>query len=336
MHALDLLKEPGKLPDVPVFALFGDDGFLRREVLKEIRRAVLGPEGDPDLAVAIVQGESAALADVLDELRTLPFFSKRRLVIVEGADPFVSAHRKELESYVERPAERGVLVLLAKVWTSTTKLAKLVEKHGLAVECKGPSERQLAPWLVHLARSRDKAELDPSAASLLIELVGPDVGLLANEVEKLSVYVGPSGKIHRDDVARMVGAGRIETIWKVLESATTGEAELAFEHLDGLLAAGEHPVGLLAAMSVSLLKVYHAGSLRRRRLEHKEACQSAGISPYGVEMTRRQHAHLGPARVDRLPAVLLRADLDLKGGSILPARTILERLLVELAGPRLD
>lgn len=337
MHAIDLLKEPGKVPVVPVYAVHGDDAFLRREALREIRRATLGGDAEDDgLAVARFAGDSATLADVLDELRTLPFFSTRRLVVVEGADPFVTAHRKELEAYVEEPAGRGILVLVVKVWPSNTRLAKLVEKAGVAVECKGPHERVLTPWLVQLAKSRYRAELDPAAATLLLELVGPDAGLLATEVEKLAVYVGARAKIHRDDVARMVGAGRIETVWRMLEAATTGHGDLAVEHLDGLITAGEHPVGLLAAMSGSLLKVHHAGRLRRKRVDLREACQAAGIGGFAVELTRRQHAHLGPGRVDRLPATLLRADLDLKGGSTLPPRTVLERLIVELSGPRPD
>ena len=280
MHAIEFLKDPAKVPLKPVYAVYGDDSFLRRETLHEIFHAALPGEED-DLSVSRFAGESAGLADVLDELRTLPFFAKRRLVVVEGADPFVSAHRKELEVYVEEPSTTGVLVLDVKVWPSTTRLAKLVEKVGLAVECKGPQERTLPPWLVHLARSRYQAQLDPGAAELLVELVGPEVGLLVSEVEKLSVYVGAKGKIHRDDVARVVGAGRIETVWKMLEAATTGRGDLALEHLEGLLTSGEHPVGLLAAMTFSLLRVYHAGRLRRQRLDLRDACQAAGIKSVG-------------------------------------------------------
>ncbi len=337
MHCIDLLKNPAKVPAVPVYVVFGDDVFLRREALREIRRAALsGADADDELAVARFAGETAKLADVLDELRTLPFFSKKRVVIVDNADPFVTAHRKELEAYAEHPAGDGVLVLAAKTWPSTTRLAKLVETMGLSVDCKGPGEKVLIPWLIHLSKSRYQAELDTAAAQLLCELVGPEVGLLVPEVEKLAVYVGERRKIHGDDVARMVGAGRIETVWKALDAATTGHGELALEHLDSLLAAGENEVRLLSAMSASLLKVYHAGRHRFHKVELREACALAGIPPFAVEKTRQQHAHLGPSRVDRLPGMLLRADLDLKGGSTLPPRTLLERLFIELAAPRID
>jgi DNA polymerase-3 subunit delta len=336
MHAIDFLQNPAKPSARPVYAVVGDDAFLRRETLEAIGRVILQGESDEDLAVSRYSGDVARLSDVLDEVRTLPFLSRCRVVIVEGADPFVTAHRRELETYVERPSSSGVLVLSVKTWPASTKLAKLVEKVGLSIECKGPHERALAPWLAQLARSRCQAQLDDDAARLLIELVGPEAGMLVSEVEKLAVYVGQRGKIHRDDVARMVGAGRIETIWKTLDAATTGRGDLALDHLDGLLAAGEHPVGLLAAMSVSLLKVHHAGRLRRLRMDPKDACREAGIPYPAVEKTQQQHAHLGPSRVDQLPEMLLQADLDLKGSSQLTPRAVLERLIVRLSQPRQD
>ncbi len=335
-HAIEFLKNPANVPLKPVYAVFGDDAYLRRETLHEVRRVALPGGEDDDLSIARFPGESAKLADVFDELRTLPFFAKRRLVVVEGADPFVTAHRKELESYAEEPSTSGVLVLMVKVWPSNTKLAKVVEKTGLSVECKGPNDRLLTPWLMHIAKTRYQAVLDPGATELLLELVGPEVGLLVAEIEKLSIYVGSKGKIHRDDVARMVGAGRIETVWKMLDAATTGRGDLALEHLDSLVTAGEPPVKLLAGMSFSLMKIYQAGRLRRLKVDLREACSASGIPPGAVETTRQQHAHLGPSRVDRLPGILLQADLDLKGSSTLPPRVVLERLVVELASPRQD
>ena len=205
---------------------------------------------------------------MLDELFTLPFFSKRRLVIVEDADTFVTKHRRELEAYVEKPSTSGILLLQVKQWTSSTRLAKLVEKAGLAIDCAALREKdtaKLVAWLVQYARSHCEARLDSGAANLLVELAGIEVGILVAEVEKLAVYAGTSRRIERADVARMVGAGRVETIWKALDAATTGQAGEALVLLDNLLAAGEIPTVLLAAMSASLLKVHHAGRLRGAR-----------------------------------------------------------------------
>jgi DNA polymerase-3 subunit delta len=335
MHAIEILRNPESVVVRPVYAVAGDEAYLRAEALAAIERAVLG-DADPAWAVARFAGETAGLADVLDELRMVPLLAKRRVVLVEDADKFVSAHRKELEGYVDRPSANNVLVLAVKTWPSNTRLAKAVEAKGLTIECKSPPERELPAWLTGFAKAREGVKLDDAAARLLLELVGPDVGRLASELAKLVNYVGDRRAIRRDDVATMVGAGRVETIWRILDAATTGDPAGALADLDRLLASGEHPVGLLAAMTASLRKLHHAGMLRLAKRDARDACRAAGIPPFAVETALRQHTHLGPARVAGLPNRLLRADLDLKGGSQLPPRVVLERLVVDLARPRRD
>ncbi len=334
MRALEWLRDPSSHPQKPVYVVYGDDVYLRREVSAGIAGSVLGAEAD-ELAVSRFEGDAASLADVMDELRTLPFFSRRRIVVVTDADPFVTRYRKELESYVDQPSGAGVLVLMVKSWPANTNLARQVATSGLPLDCNSPPEKDLVPWLIHHASNQD-AVLDADAARLLVELVGAEVGLLTAEVEKLAVYVGEARRIRRADVSRMVEAGRIETVWKVLDAATTGHAAEAIGDLDHLLASGEYPVRVLAALATQLIRIHHAGRLRAFRMNLDEACRIAGIRDFAVGKTRQQHAHLGPSRVDRLPAVLLKADLDLKGGTLLDPRVVLEELLIWLALPRTD
>ena len=335
MNALEWLRQPVSSAIRPVCAVFGDDGYLVRESIKAVARAVF-PDDDEGAGISRFPGAATTLASVLDETHTLPFFSRKRLVIVDDADPFVSKYRKELEAYVEKPSESGILLLRTKLWTSTTRLAKLVAQVGLSIDCASPKEADLVPWLTEIAQARFDTKLDAEGARLLLELVGPEAGILVAEIEKLAVYVGEAGRIERKDILKMVGAGRAETVWKTLDAALAGQTRVALGHLDHLIADGEEPVGLLAAMSTSLLKVHHAGHLRAARLNVDEACRLAGIPPFAVDKTRKQHAHLGPSRVDQLPGDLRRADLDIKGGSTLDPRVVLETFLIRLALPRTD
>src|SRR5262249_29894331 len=234
--------------------------YLIRESVRAVVQAVF-PGADADATVGRFPGPVTELAAVLDELFTLPFFSPKRLVIIEDADTFVTRHRKDLEAYVECPSASGVLLIQARQWLATTRLAKLVDQVGLAVDCTSLRDRdavKVAAWLIEYASTRCGAHLDSGAARLLVDLVGLELGILADEVETLAVYAGESRRINRGDVATMVEAGRVETIWKALDAATTGQGATALKLLDDLLAAGEFPTPMLAAMSASLLKLHHA------------------------------------------------------------------------------
>ncbi|MFO0959969.1 MAG: DNA polymerase III subunit delta [Isosphaeraceae bacterium] len=334
MNAADLLVNPEALPERPVYALYGDDPFLKSEARQAILARLGGDDDSPALSRFV--GDSAGLADVLDELRTLPFLAPRRIVVVESADGFVSAHRRELEAYVEAPSSTGVLVLEVRLGRQHQPKQAFVDKAPPTAR-KGMAERDLPRWLQKLAEVRHQAKLEPDAACLLVELVG-NSGMLAAEGAKLATAVAAKGRIEAPDVARNVRAGRIETIWNALVAATTGDGARAVVLLDRLLDSGESPIGLLAAMSANLRKLYHAGELRKRKLTPAEAAKAAGIPAWGeaVDKMIKQHGHLGPGRVGELPRMLLRADLDMKGYSSLPPRAILERMLIQLARPRRD
>ncbi|MHB8863799.1 MAG: DNA polymerase III subunit delta, partial [Pirellulaceae bacterium] len=125
LHVFDFLKHPPA--PAPVEVLFGDEPFLKRLALQQIRQQIW-PEDE--LLAAQFDGPSVDWRDVRDELCTASLFnpSGMRLAVVQDADAFVQANRSRLEEYVERSETRGVLVLDVTKWASNTRLYKLVDK----------------------------------------------------------------------------------------------------------------------------------------------------------------------------------------------------------------
>lgn len=341
MLALDILKKPEILTPKPICVVAGDDVFLRSESINIIARAVF-PNPEDRLGLSRKSGESASLADVLDELCTPSFFSDRRMVVLDPADDFVSNHRAQLEKYAEKPAHDAVLVLAVKSFPASTRLAKIIAKNaeiGVVIDANAPKEAELASWIIGRAILH-QAKIERDAAVLMVELIGPETGLIDMELEKLAVacHDGKKSVIRREDVARYVHSGHVESVWTMIELAATGQAAKALEYLDSLLGAGEHPIKLIAAMASNLRKLHHAGMLRFNKMEAAAAFKEAGMFtfPKAIDMAVSQHKHLGPTRVRNLPAILLQADLDLKGWSEMDDRTIMERLILKLATPRRD
>src|SRR5689334_20933980 len=182
MDSLAFLDKAGKQKVQPVYALHGDEDFLKRQVLAALQALVLGQPGE-SLGLSAHAGDKAVFAAVHDELQTLPFLAPRRLVVVENADPFVTRHRAALEKYVANPAPKGVLVLDVKAWPANTKLAKLLDGPGTIV-CRAPTAHRLPEWCVDRALSGYGKQLSAPAAALLVDLVGAELGLLDQELAK--------------------------------------------------------------------------------------------------------------------------------------------------------
>ncbi len=231
VHAFDFFEQP--TTTARVIVAFGDEPFLRHLVLQRARRLVLT---DDDIPPTTIDGSTASWPDVWDELCTRSLFDPggTRVLMVREADDFVQTNRDRLETYVERPAAAGVLLLEVSRWAANTRLYKLVDQHGLQIECRVPvvgrgrqqkvDLARLTGWLIAWGRTRHGVQLSKTAASLLVERVGPECGVLDQELGKLALYAGAKGQVS-DKLVREVGGGwRAHTVWEVVDAAIAGRS----------------------------------------------------------------------------------------------------------------
>jgi DNA polymerase-3 subunit delta len=339
--ALDYLAHPAKHPAEAVCAVFGDEPFLKRQVLEQLRASVLSGE-DAEFSVTTLDGRAAEMRDVLDALAARALFGGgRHLVIVEAADDFVSQNRPALEDYAAKGQRHSVLVLEVTKWPSTTRLAKALGQQGLQVECKFPPPARLLKFLTGWAKSRHGAVLDAAAAELLADTLEDEMGLFDQELAKLAASAGPQGAITCELVRQTVGGWRAQTAWQMLDAALAGEAPEALLQLERLLVSGEVPIAILAQIGSTLRRFAAATRLIEhaeqggRRTTLRGALTEAGFKPFVLARAEDQLRRLGRARAKQLYHWLLEADLALKGVSSSPARArwVLEQLILRLSAP---
>jgi DNA polymerase-3 subunit delta len=328
MDSLAFLERVGKGKPKPIYVLHGDEDFLRRQVVLALRGWVLG--GDGDFSFSSYPGDKVEWSAVRDELETLPFLGGHRLVVIDSADPFVTRYRTHLEKYVQSPSATGVLVLDVRAWPSNTRLAKLVDDASTLV-CKSPSANRLPEWCSRWAAKQHGKQLPAPAAQLLVSLVGPEMGLLDQELAKLATYVGEAERIEASDVDRLVGNSRAQDIWKIFDAMAAGRAGEALAILGRLFDQGEEPLRILGAFGWQLRPLARAARLHAQGRPLGAALAEVGMPEWKARSAEQQLRHLGRRRIDRLYDWLLEVDLGLKGSSQLPARTLLERLVVRLA-----
>jgi DNA polymerase-3 subunit delta len=348
--AFDFLSRDRTPPVPAVCVLFGDEPLLKRESLSRLRAAVLTGD-DGELSFTTLDGNQAELREVLDQLATMSMFGGgRRVVVVEQADKFVSKHREAMEDYCQKPRPSSVLVLLVESWPANTRLFKKLAESGLQINCNLPSNRfgdadedAVLKWLASRAEKQHHARLDSGAGELLLEIVGPQLGRLDQELAKLALLATAEEPrtIGRKLVEQAVGGWRAKTAWAMIEAALEGRAAAALVELDRLLLAGEEPIALLAMMSGSLrrmaaaTRIIEEAETQRRRITLPEALREAGVTPkkFVLDKTERQLRQIGRQRAKQLYGWLLEADLALKGASSSGdrARLVLEQLIVRLS-----
>ncbi|MFA5251258.1 MAG: DNA polymerase III subunit delta [Phycisphaerae bacterium] len=175
-------------------------------------------------------------AQVFDELRTLPFLTEKRIVLVRDADKFVSENRELLEKYFENPCPTGILILTVSSWPARTNLAKKLPSVGKLLSVEQPPRRQLPRRLMQYAKEAHGKTISESAAELLVELAGDELVRLYSEVDKLVLFAQNEKSITEQHIESLIGHNRIFNAFAVIDAIIAGDIAQAIYRLRAMFA----------------------------------------------------------------------------------------------------
>jgi len=179
---------------------------------------------------------SVSACEVLDDLRTAPFLTDKRVVLVRDADDFVSKNRPLLERYFDNPCPTGRLILVVKSWNKSTKLAKKLPKAGKLISVVQPSRRELPQRVIAYANDAHDKRIAYATALLLIELTGDDLTRLYSEIDKLALYADAETAISPKHIEALIGHNRLFNAFAVIDAVIASNPGVAVERLRGMFA----------------------------------------------------------------------------------------------------
>ena len=315
---------------LPVYVLRGTDPYLLDLGRQAVRRQVIG-DADPGMAMMEALGSEAAIADILDALRTPPFLAPRRLVLIREADEFLDEHTRELLlKYLEQPAASGALCLEVATWNSSFTLSKRVGEVGVVVACEASEPGRIPVWLQGQAKERGGKKLTPAAAQMLVEYLGTDFASLLHALDMLALYSGPEPVIDTPAVDALVARGHHERVWDLCDAVAARNLSRALELLEAFWTEG-----MVAPQFIGILRPTFRQLLRVRALEPRvgldDAMARAGVPYPARDRVRRAVGAFTETNLADAYQALVDADLEAK--TTPNDRLAMETLIHRLASP---
>lgn len=315
----------------PFYLIAGEDPFLRSQETRHLVDRLLSEE---EKQVALWQPreeESGSILEILDELRTVPFLAKRRVVLIQDAEEFLSKHRSVLEGYLENPSPTGVLILTTAKADSRTRLAKLAAKLGGLIEVAQPKPWELPRFACAYCERHFGKRVAFPAAQLLVELVGEEPGRICSELEKLAVYAGEQPTITPEHVQSLAGSSRTFGAFDVIDSLMKNAPGEALRRLRAMFESDKSAdYTVVGAFSYHFRRLFEAKALLEKGLSESAAARKVGV---WEKMQERFFEQLRPFTLKQLGQVLGRlGEMDYlikTGRSTAPAA--IERFLIEIA-----
>ena len=342
------------------YLYYGEEEFLAEEFVEELKSVLASSAGD-EFRLTRMDLDETKWRDVIDTARTAPFlFESWRAIVVRiperraGSDKgqdrkgdaegeegkgtkFLSViDQKILREYFASPPSRTVLVVLragrVRKDDSVVRFFQSLPKGAFAVvEMKQLSAAALMKRAEEKANALGKT-LTERAKRRLFEVLGQDLRLTLNEVEKLAVYIGDKKGIEEDDVDQVTAWQRSFKTYELDDALTAADFAKLAAILNDLLAEGERPEQIVGRLAGFFRNVLAAQTwLRERSRTNEEIFHEffPYISKNFGDLYRRKNADffgvvegLSPADLSALLGKLRKVDILLKTTEAVPKRAL--------------
>ena len=291
-----------------VFFLHGEDEHRKGEAVQALIDAHLDP-ATRDFDLDVLSASDVSVEDLARILATPPMMAERRVVVVKGVEAFAGAARSRdlILGLVENPPPDLALILSARIpERSKAKFYQTLIKRTHSVEFPMIAPDDVPGWLMEEAAVRFGTTIEPEAARALGQAIGTDLGILSQELEKLTAVAGGAERITLEHVR---AAGTVlpkQDRWKWFDLVGARRFREAVPGVRILLNQGESGVGLTVGLSTHLLRIGLVVESGPRALEEvlppHQRWLSRQIGAQAAEWTSEsiRSAVLGLLRVDRL------------------------------------
>ncbi len=328
-----------------VYVFYGEDEFSLREELAALQSEM---DGDGMLAgnIVFLDGRALKPAELLSACATMPFLGGQRLVLVEGLLRRFEGSRsagkrregggskegvgpwKSLPSALADMPDSTTLVFVDGEVRPANALLRLLAPVAETREFPSLRQRAVPDWIRTRAAGLG-LDVSPRAVSLLAELVGNDLRMLSQELQKLGVYA-QGRKVEEEDVKALVSNAREASVLAMVDAVVEGRSNAAYRLLEELRDEGFSSVRLLTMITRQYRYLVLAKELMLARLPTAEIGQRLEIrSSFALGKVLEQSHRYSMPQLEAVFVRLLEADASIKRG-ICDEDVAIEMLLEDL------
>ncbi len=274
-------------------------------------------EGGPGALELFEAGEGRRAPDLdglINSLAAISLIASRRYLLVDGVDAWGKADAERAAAAIAQIPPETTLALVAHGKTPAG-LAKAVEKAGgevLAFDV--PRERELPKQLVSDARQLGY-DLEPAAARLLVERLGPRPIRLRTELERLALWAGDGGQVGVEDLEAMVADTSEEAIWTLADAVVAGDDAETMRVAEVLVAQGEALPRIIYSLAPRLRQAFRAATELEAGRPAGDVAKGLSMHPYAAKMLVSKVKGRTPEDLDASIRALADLELWSRGGS---------------------
>jgi len=314
----------------PIYLFTGNDAYLKREAVRKLKKALLGGNGSGAFNFNAYDIEKCPVKEVIDTLRSAPFASEKRLVLLERVEAAPEAAQKAILRYIENPSKSSCLVMQSSSEKFSGSFYREIVRCARELSFTLPEGGRLISWIEKEVRAEGKS-IRRDAALLLKELKDGDAGALRCEINKLVTYIGARRVISLEDVEGLVGKSALRNVFEFVDVLSKKDAKKALVIAGDLLSAKKPIPEIFGMIGWHLRRIKKAKALLENGASSRKTGERCNVPRFYMERFIKEIKSFKAGEIDRDIDYLLEADYGIKKGHLKP-RDALELFIVRVCG----
>ena len=274
-------------------------------------------DGGPGALELFETGDGRRSPDVdafVGSLGAISLIASHRYLLVDGVENWGKGDtQRAIDALTELPPETTVALIAHG--KPPAGMAKAVEGAGGEVlTYDAPRERDLPKQLVGEAKELG-FDLEPAAARLLVERLGPRPLRLRNELERLALWSGSGGKVGVEELEAMVADTSEEAIWGLADAVVAGDQAETMRIAERLVAQGEALPRIVYSIAPRLRQALRATRELEAGRPAGAVAKGLPMHPYAAKMLVSKVTGRTPDDLDGSIRALADLELWSRGGS---------------------
>lgn len=335
---LDLWKKIKKKQFAPIYLLFGTETFLLQETKDLlIKNGLL--EDEKDFNLSIIDMEETPIEVAISDAETLPFMGERKVVIIQNPYFLTAEKSKEkvehniqsLEQYIKEPVPFTILVFLApyEKLDERKKIVKQLKANAEVLTVNTLTDQDLYRWISERVNQYEVTISSPAIQELL-QVAGTNLMIIAQELEKMCLYVGANGSITEDTVRLLVPRSLEQNIFSLIDKVVNRKLNEALRIFYDLLQNNEEPLKILSLLATQFRLIYQVKVLSKQGYGQQQIAGNIKIHPFRVKLASGQANLFSEEELLGIINQLADADYEMKSGKK-DKQLILELFIMHLA-----
>lgn len=272
------IKEHIKLNQFkPVYLLYGTEEYLKKLYRDKLKTAILG-DGD-QMNYSYFEGKGIDTAEIKSVANTMPFFSDRRLILIENSGFF--KNQSDLADYMQSIPETTHIVFVESEVDKRNRLYKAIKNVGNISEMSAMDEKNLKLWVATLL-NKDNKKIAEDTILYLLNKIGSDMGNIQNEVEKLICYAYDREIITKEDIDEVCTAQITGKIFLMVDAIGNRQQKKALDLYYDLLALKEKPMSILFLITRQFNILVQVKNLLSLGYNNTVISQKTGLMPFTI------------------------------------------------------